>query len=159
MIDEEFRRLAAFRLAFRKFQVFSEQAAEAQGLTSQQYQALLAIKAHDGPEPFTVTVLSQWLLIKHNSAVGLVDRIAQLGLVARRPSEHDRRSVVVDLTPAGRRVLNRLAILHRRELQRIAPELGRYFRHFAKATPESEWRRKPAVKAPGLKDGRRIGSA
>ncbi len=146
MQDEEFRRLAAFRLALRKFQCFSEQAAEALGLTSQQYQTLLAIKGHDGPDPFTVKVLSQCLLIKHNSTVGLVDRIEQLGLVARRPSEQDRRSVVVELTPAGRRTLNRLTILHRRELQRIAPELGRYFRYFAKAIPESEWRRKPPAK-------------
>lgn len=146
MQDEEFRSLSSFRLALRKFQFFSEQAAEVLGLTSQQYQTLLAIKGHDGQYPFTVKVLSECLLIKHNSTVGLVDRIEQLGLVVRRPSAQDRRSVVVELTPAGRRILSRLAILHRRELQRIAPEMGRYFRHFAKAIPESEWRRKPPAK-------------
>lgn len=147
MTDEEFRRLAAFRLSLRKFSFFSEQAAEALGLTSQQYQTLLAIKAHDDASPFTVKALAQWLLIKHNSAVGLVDRIEQLGLVTRRPYEGDRRSVVVALTPRGRRLLNRLAIEHRRELQRIAPELMRYVRHFAKQIDESEWRRKPAADA------------
>lgn len=136
MLDEEYRKLAAFRLSLRQFQVFSEQASEALGLTSLQYQTLLAIKAHDGAGPFTVTVLSQQLLIKHNSAVGLVDRIEQLGLVVRRHCEQDRRSVVVELTPLGKRSLNRLAAKHRRELQRIAPELGRYFRDFARAAPD-----------------------
>ena len=87
------------------------------------------------------------MLIKHNSAVGLVDRVEQLGLVVRRHSEDDRRSVVVDLTPRGKLILNRLAIKHRRELQRIAPELGRYLSHFAKEIPEAEWRRKPAARA------------
>ncbi len=146
VLDEEFNRLAAFRMLLRQFQFFSEQASEALGLTSVQYQSLLAIKAHDGVGPMSVKVLAQRLLIKHNSAVGLVDRVEQLGLVVRRHSEHDRRSVVVELTPRGKLLLNRLAIKHRRELQRIAPELGRYLSHFAKEIPEAEWRRKPAAR-------------
>jgi DNA-binding MarR family transcriptional regulator len=136
MGEDEFRRLAAFRQALRQFQFFSEQASEAQGLTAQQYQALLAIKGADGKSPFTVTLLAEALLIKHNSAVGLVDRMEQLGLVSRRPSEIDRRSVVVSITPRGEGLFRKLARTHRRELQRIAPELGRQFRHFAKAEQE-----------------------
>jgi DNA-binding MarR family transcriptional regulator len=130
--NDEIRTLAAFRLALRQFQSFSEQAAEARGLTSQQYQALLAIKGEDGAAPFTVTLLAQRLLIKHNSAVGLVDRMEQIGLVARRPSETDRRSVVIEVTARGESEFRRLARAHRRELQRIAPELGRHFRHLAR---------------------------
>lgn len=140
MNDDEFRWLASFRMALRRFQSFSEQAAEAQGVTAQQYQALLALKGENGDQPFTLTLLAQHLLIKHNSAVGLVDRMEQLGLVVRMPSEADRRSVVVSITPRGESLLRRLARTHRRELQRIAPELARHFRHFAKADaarPES----------------------
>lgn len=134
MLDEDLRRLSAFRLSLRQFQSFSEKSAEALGLTSLQYQALLAIKSHEGSRPFTVTVLAERLLIKHNSAVGLVDRIEQLGLVGRRHGELDRRSVIVELTPHGKQVLNRLATKHRNELQRIAPELGRSLRHLGKTT-------------------------
>lgn len=130
--NDDIKTLAGFRLVLRQFQSFSEQAAEARGLTSQQYQALLAIKGEDGTAPFTVTLLAQRLLIKHNSAVGLVDRMEQLGLVARRPSETDRRSVVVEVTALGESEFRRLARAHSRELRRIAPELGRHFRHFAK---------------------------
>lgn len=129
---EEFDRLAAFRMLLRQFQSFSEQASGLFGLTSVQYQALLAIQSqHDGP-PMTVKLLAQQLIIKHNSAVGLVDRIEHLGLVARQPSATDRRSVVVVLTPRGRHAMNRIAIEHRAELRRIAPELARHMRHFAK---------------------------
>jgi DNA-binding MarR family transcriptional regulator len=130
--DEEVRRLAEFRALLRQFQFFSEQASQAQGLTSLQYQTLLAIRTHDGSWPLTVTTLAQVLLIKHNSAVGLVDRIEQLGLVSRHQLESDRRNVVVELTARGRRIVDRLAAQHRKELRRIAPAFGRHFQQFAK---------------------------
>lgn len=130
---EEFRRLAAFRVLLRQFQSFSERAARALGLTSLQYQTLLAIKTHKGSQPLTVTALAQALIIKHNSAVGLVDRIEQLGLIVRRHLESDRRHVVVEITVRGRLIVDRLAIQHRQELQRVAPELGRHMDQFAQA--------------------------
>ena len=144
--NDDIKTLAGFRLVLRQFQSFSEQAAEARGLTSQQYQALLAIKGEDGTAPFTVTLLAQRLLIKHNSAVGLVDRMEQLGLVAGGPCRTGpgRRGVggtargasrvrgVVEVTALGESEFRRLARAHSRELRRIAPELGRHFRHFAK---------------------------
>ncbi len=132
VVDEEFRRLASFRVLLREFQFFSEQAAQRLGLTSLQYQTLLAIKAHDPVGPMTVTTLAQDLLIKHNSAVGLIDRIEQLGLVARRHPEGDRRSVVVELTARGRRIVARLAARHRLELRRVSSKLGWHAGQFAK---------------------------
>lgn len=131
MLDEDLNRLAAFRMLLRQFQHFSERTSAVVGLTSVQYQALLAIKTEPDGLPLTVKLLAQLLLIKHNSAVGLVDRIEQLGLVRRRRSEVDRRSVVVELTPRGRLAMNRIAARHRRELQQIAPEMLQYLRHFA----------------------------
>lgn len=121
MRDEEFLRLAAFRTQLRQFQAFSERACETEGLTSPQYQALLAMRAHRGDEaPFTMRTLSECLLIKHNSAVGLVDRMAQLGLVERTGSPTDRRSVVLVLTAHGGRIIDMLAEQHRAELHRTA---------------------------------------
>jgi DNA-binding MarR family transcriptional regulator len=138
LTDKEFRLLAAFRDSFRKFLFFSEQTSRAHGLTAQQYQALLAIKGHDDVRPFTVKVLAQFLMIKHNSAVELVDRVAELGLVERKHTEPDRRRVVLELTTHGRQVLRRLASMHRRELHRVAPEFQRYFRSFARTSTGSE---------------------
>jgi DNA-binding MarR family transcriptional regulator len=80
------------------------------------------------PEDRRVSIndLAQQLFIKHNSAVGLVDRLAQEGLVAREPSSSDRRRVDLLLTSRGRTVLAKLAAMHRRELQRIGPALERF---------------------------------
>jgi DNA-binding MarR family transcriptional regulator len=138
--------MAAFRVALRRFESFSEQVSGELGLTSQQYQALLIVRGDDGALPFTLKVLAQRLNIKHNSAVGLVDRIGQLGLIERRACENDRRSVVVELTARGKKLLNQLAIRHRRELHRIAPEFVRHFRHFARGVDETEWRDLPPRK-------------
>jgi len=133
MTDIEIHTLAAFRHSLRKFYFFSEQVSRELGLTAQQYQALLAIKGHDEIQPFTVKVLAQFLMIKHNSAVELVDRIAELGLVERQHTPSDRRRVVIALTAKGRMVLKRLASVHRRELHRSAPEFLHYFQHFARS--------------------------
>lgn len=65
------------------------------------------------------------LPIQHNSAVGLVDRLAAEGLVVRQASAVDRRKVELHLSSHGREVLGRLAKAHRDELRRIGPILGR----------------------------------
>jgi DNA-binding MarR family transcriptional regulator len=75
----------------------------------------------------SISDLAQQLFIKHNSAVGLVDRLVRETLVVRDPSSIDRRRVELQLTGRGRRVLAKLAAMHRRELQRIGPELKRFF--------------------------------
>lgn len=135
---DEYETLAAFRYALRRFLTFSEAAAADVGLASQQYQALLAIKG-SGRDSMTIRELARQLLIKHNSAVGLVDRLENAGLVTRRVAPEDRRKVNLRLTARGVRVLERLAATHRVELRRIGPRLGRYFLYFSlppgKGTP------------------------
>jgi DNA-binding MarR family transcriptional regulator len=129
--DEDLRQLAAFRHDLRHFHFFSEQTCAAQGLTTQHYQALLALKTAERGSPFTVSALAQQLHIKHNSAVGLVDRMEAFGLAQRRHSETDRRSVVIDITPRGRLLLRRLADAHWRELRRVGPAFVQHFQAFA----------------------------
>jgi DNA-binding MarR family transcriptional regulator len=126
----EYETLAAFRYTLRRFLSFSEAAAADVGLASQQYQALLAIKG-SGRDVMTIRELARQLLIKHNSAVGLVDRLEDAGLVTRGVAPEDRRKVNLRLTPRGMRVLERLAATHRAELRRIGPRLGRFFIYFS----------------------------
>jgi DNA-binding MarR family transcriptional regulator len=118
----EYQQLASFRFALRSFLRFSEVAAEKVGLSAQHYQALLAVCATaDGH--VTINDLAKQLLIRHNSAVGLVDRLANQGLVSREPSPEDGRKVILHLTSKGDRVLEKLAEVHREELRRIGPQL------------------------------------
>jgi DNA-binding MarR family transcriptional regulator len=121
----DYRVLADFREHLRRFLHFSEQAAKAAGVETQQYQLMLAIKGSPkGTEP-TIGELARRMLIKHHSCVGLVDRLVENGLVERTRNSADRRQIIVRLTPKGERVLRRLYEHHARELKALAPELIR----------------------------------
>jgi DNA-binding MarR family transcriptional regulator len=119
----DYRALAEFRHALRQFLAFSEQAAVNGGLTPVQYQALLAIKGMPGADKVSVGDLAQWLGVRHNSCVGLVDRLMSQGLVSKRPDKTDRRRVSLTLTVRAERKLEGLAAAHRDELRRRAGTL------------------------------------
>ncbi len=119
----EYESLSAFRYALRCFLRFSEEAAEAVGLTSQQHQALLAIKGFPGRDQITNGELAERLQIKHHSAVGLINRLEAQGLVMRQQGENDKREVFVALTKRGADVLERLTVAHQEELRHVATPL------------------------------------
>lgn len=133
----EYQQLASFRYALRRFLRFSEAAAEKVGLTAQHYQALLAVCATPGGR-VTINDLAQQLLIRHNSAVGLVDRLSDQGLVAREPSPEDGRKVHLRLTAKGDRILEKLAEVHREELRRIGPQLEGLLHEITGRAPRGE---------------------
>lgn len=120
--------LAAFRYALRRFIHFSEQEAQAAGITPQQHQALLAIKGFPGRDRVTVGELAERLQLRHHSTVGMIDRLVAEKLVARSPSAQDRRQVFVHLTREGEHVLEQLSAAHKDQLQRMVPELNRLLR-------------------------------
>jgi DNA-binding MarR family transcriptional regulator len=120
---DEYESLADFRYAVRRFLKFSEHAAEAVGLTPNQHQALLAIKGFPGRSKITNGELAERLQIKHHSAVGLINRLEAQNLVYREKSGDDRREVYVGLTKSGEEILERLAIVHRKELEQLVPQL------------------------------------
>lgn len=120
----EYAALATFRYTLRRFLHFSEVAAEGAGLTPQQYQAMVVIKGFPGRDRVTVGELAEWLLIRHHSAVGLVDRLVAQGQVIREVAEEDRRMVYISLTDLGEQLLNQLAAQHREELRRIGSTLA-----------------------------------
>ena len=127
LATRDYAELASFRHALRGFLRFSEAAAAAEGLSSQHYQAMLILRGWPDGDPLSINDLAQQLLIKHNSAVGLVDRLALEGLVVREASTVDRRKVELRLSARGRQVLARLAAMHRDELRRIGPIMKRFF--------------------------------
>lgn len=116
LTESDYRALGGFRFAIRQFLAFSEEGAKAHGLTSQQHQALLAIKAHPGPEPMSISELAESLLIKNHSTVELVARLVERDLVARRESDADRRRVLLTLRPKGEDILETIS---RRNLARL----------------------------------------
>lgn len=103
--------LAGFRLAMRRFLALSGEALAEADVTSQQYQAMLVIKTTTGGH-VRMRELSEQMLMQPHGAVQLVDRLSLAGLAERKPSESDRRSVLIGLTPKGERVLEALARIH-----------------------------------------------
>ncbi|MBK5570925.1 MarR family transcriptional regulator [Ensifer sp. SSB1] len=106
-----FSGLAGVRLAMRRFLASSEIELSRAGITSQQYQALLVIKT--APQNrIRMRGLAEEMLMQHNGAVQLVDRLEAAGLVHRAPSPVDKRSVLVGLTVMGEAALDALARRH-----------------------------------------------
>ena len=109
--DDVYNGLAGFRLAMRRFLAFSEAALAEAGVTSQQYQALLVVRTATD-QLIRIRDLAEQMLMHHNGAVQLVDRMCAAGLAERIPAEDDKRSVLIGITLKGREVLEALARVH-----------------------------------------------
>jgi len=118
-----YRALAELRFRIRQFLAFSEAAARAADIEPQQHQLLLVLKALLPDEKPTVRIVAERLQIRHNSAVDLVRRSVERGLVERRTGKDDRREASLRITPAGQRLLRRLSLAHRAEFRSAAPAL------------------------------------
>lgn len=115
----DFEQLSEFRYQMRRFERFSEQAAQAEGITPLQYLLLLHVKGYPGRSWATIGELAERLQSQHHGVVALVSRCEAIELVERRVSERDRRQVEVHLLAAGEKLLARLAELHRAELRSL----------------------------------------
>lgn len=115
----DFEQLSEFRYQMRRFERFSERAAQSEGITPLQYLLLLHVKGYPGREWATIGELAERLQAQHHGVVALVTRCEALDLVKRKTSETDRRQVEVHLQKAGETVLSRLAVMHRAELNSL----------------------------------------
>ena len=115
--DAHYAALAGFRRALRQVMADSESICAGLGLTTQRFQALLAIRAFPG-QAMSVGDLADELVLKHHSAVELAGRLEQAGLVARKGDPQDKRRVLLILTPAGAERLGELARAHSLELEK-----------------------------------------
>ena len=119
--DVELAHLLDLRVRLRRLQRDIDERAGALGVTPAQHLLLLAAAGHDHPVGPTVGDVADYLAVRHHSAVELVDRAAEGGLVERTRDPEDARRVRLVLTPHGRRTLQDLSALHRTELTRLAP--------------------------------------
>ena len=115
----DYKALAQFRFQLRKFLSFSEAAAHQAGLTPQQHQALLAIKGFSGAEPVSVGDLAGFLLVRHHTAVELVDRITKLGLLRRIADHRDSRRMFLKLTKKGEQKLRTLSEIRSERIREV----------------------------------------
>jgi DNA-binding MarR family transcriptional regulator len=135
----DYRTLADLRYHIRRFLQVREAAARAAGIEPQQYVVLLHLKAMQG-----TAALAARLLVRHHTAVELVDRLVERGMVRRVRETGDRRAVRIALRPAGSAVLRKLAAHSLVELARDGPAL---------VTALSTLLRPGASRKPGLRRG------
>jgi DNA-binding MarR family transcriptional regulator len=121
--DADFEDLLTLRTGLRRLMRWSEQQADTAGLTPAQHQLLLAIRGHRDRRGPTVGEVADYLLLRHHSAVGLVDRAVSAGLVKRVRDPQDHRIVRLQLTAAGSKRLETLSELHLEELERLSLKL------------------------------------
>ncbi len=122
LTDDDYARLLEFRTAIRKFLKYSKTQAASHGLTPTQHQLLLAVRGHPAPGGPTIGDIAASLLIRHHSAVELVDRAEKAGLVKREQDASDQRVVRLRLTRDGAAKLERISSANLAEIARLGPE-------------------------------------
>jgi DNA-binding MarR family transcriptional regulator len=76
------------------------------------------------PGGMTMTELSRFLMVSNGNVTGIIDRLVQEGLVARRPHAGDRRATFVRLTARGRRQFQAMAKAHEAWVDEILAEFN-----------------------------------
>ncbi len=128
LTQSDFEHLLELRTGLRRFLRWSEDQARAAGLTPAKHQLLLAVRGHPDPAGPTIGELADYLVLRHHSAVGLVDRAVADGLVRRGPDPDNKSVVRVTLTEAGATKLEMLAEAHLEELAHLAPTMRTLWR-------------------------------
>lgn len=91
----------------------------ARGLTPSQFDVIAALGGTDG---LGCTELAERTLVTKGTLTGVLDRLEAKRLVARVPSQRDRRCTVIRLTPAGARCFRAVFPAH---IDHLKPLFGR----------------------------------
>jgi DNA-binding MarR family transcriptional regulator len=141
LAQADFERLLELRTGLRRLLRWSERRAREAGLTPAQHQLLLAIRGHPDSAGPTIGDVAEYLVLRHNSAVELVDRAATAGLVQRTPDRRNRAAVRLTLTETGLGKLDALTETHVAELAHLAPTMRALWtaiEHSAQESPQLE---------------------
>ncbi len=107
--------------AYHSLLGFTEHTLNGSGLGESEFRILEAL-LHKGPMP--VNTIGPKVFLTPGSISVAVDRLLKRGLVSRTNSSEDRRVRVVDLTPAGRRLIEEVFAAHARQVDRLAEVLS-----------------------------------
>ncbi|PLX85453.1 MAG: MarR family transcriptional regulator [Desulfuromonas sp.] len=97
----ELRILQSLRRIIRAVEIHSRKLATQHQITGPQLACLLALAEN---ESLTTTGLAQAVYLSPSTVVGIIDRLADKGLVDRMRSTRDRRQVLICVTEAGKKL-------------------------------------------------------
>jgi DNA-binding MarR family transcriptional regulator len=96
--------MQSLRRIFKAIQVYSQEVSQKFGITGPQLWTLKALSAN-GSLP--LGQLSKMMYLHPSTITGVVDRLEKKGYVVRDRVHEDRRVVMVQLTPNGRKVIRK----------------------------------------------------
>lgn len=91
--------------AYQAFERYAAAHIRREGLGPAEFDVLSTLGNTDG---MTFKELGQRTLIYKTTLTGVIDRLERQGLVRRRPSTRDRRSMIAALTPEGDALFQRI---------------------------------------------------
>lgn len=124
------------------------------GLEAGLFDVLATLRRAGPPHRMRPSDLSQAVMLTSSGTTKRLDRLESAGLIARRPDPQDRRGLLVELTPAGQRLVDRAVTDHvaneYRLLQALTPaernQLAGLLRKMLLALPPTEPGREPAAR-------------
>ncbi len=121
--EEEYRERAEFYRALHEFLRRADERARKQGLTSQQFVLMLAVRGHGKYPAVSISNISDSLKLQQSSTSLLVERCVKRGLVWRTEDPTDRRRALVRLSDDGQALLDDIMEANRRDLGRLESSL------------------------------------
>ena len=113
-------RLASWRLFFESalalLDVLNTELEQAAGIPMRWYDVL--VQLDESPEGVPMNALADRILYSKSGFTRVVDRMEEEGLVRRVRPEHDRRTIIILLTDAGRAKLDEARRHHREGVER-----------------------------------------
>jgi DNA-binding MarR family transcriptional regulator len=77
-----------------------------EGITEPQFQALLLLVENG---PMLMRKMSDEMLVTPANVTGIMDRLEEKSLVRRTPGKGDRRATIIEITPQGKALFERVA--------------------------------------------------
>jgi DNA-binding MarR family transcriptional regulator len=95
----------------------------AEGLGNGDFDVLASLRRAGAPYRLSATDLTATMMVTSGAATKRVDRLAAAGLVTRTVAEHDGRGRLIELTPAGVEVVDRVVEAHWANEERLLEPL------------------------------------
>ncbi|MEL6221777.1 MAG: MarR family transcriptional regulator [Cyanobacteria bacterium J06627_8] len=88
-----------------------------------EFDVLATLRRSGDPYQLLPTELFNSMMVSSGTMTHRLDRLEQAGLVSRRPSPSDRRSVLITLTPKGFELIEKAVEAHVENMHRILSDL------------------------------------
>ncbi|WP_405018061.1 MarR family transcriptional regulator [Kitasatospora sp. NBC_00070] len=92
----------------------------AETLTLPQFRMLVVLQTRG---EMSMSRLAEYLAVNPSTALRMIERLVTVGMVTRQPGEHDRREVLIALTPQGAHTVTAATDRRREEIARIVASM------------------------------------